>query len=142
MAKGQASPEAPSGRSVNLAGVAVGFQPIPNNKYPVVFAGGEWGDGPKAEYFSADFTVVGSDGGEFDGRHIYKIWSLSEKALPVMKGDFVALGKDADELEGEIDVDEIIAELNGASCVADVYIDTKNGYNNNKIRKLIATGEE
>lgn len=131
------APSRTSGHVVNMQGVTVGFVNMPNGNYPATFVGGEWKEGEKGEFFAADFVI--SDPEEYAGKHRSKTWSLSEGALPGVKGDLVALGADPDELDKpDVDLDPIFASLEGTPCFLDIIDNKKTGYN--EIRKITREG--
>jgi hypothetical protein len=119
------------GRRINFKDVPMGFEAVPAGRYRAVFGGGEWKEGKQAEYFRAEFTITG-DSEEWDGRKVSTNWSLSEKSRPIIKQQLNILGIPENELESEeFDMDDAIAQLQGAACCIEVAIN-KEGYSNIK----------
>ena len=111
---------------VDFTGVQTGFTPVPAGQYPVIFAKGEIKDSkstPGAKVVNAELTITDEGGEEASGRKLFLNWSLQPKALFRIKGDAVAFGVDPDDLEGEVDIDELLEVLKGREAIADVIIE-------------------
>lgn len=109
---------------VDFTGVSAGFEPVEPGQYPIIFTAGTVKDSkatPGAKYIGAELTV--SDEDEAKGRKFFLNWSLQPKALWRMKQDAVTFGIEPETLEGEVDIDELLEELQGREAVAEVSVE-------------------
>lgn len=86
--------------------------PVDPDTYPVTFTGFEIKTGPKAKFIAAEFTITDEDS-DFNGRKVYRNLSLSPNSLWAVKQFLLSAGADAEELEGEMELEEILQELVG-----------------------------
>lgn len=96
---------------LNLAGAKIqDFEPIPAGQYALVVSGGEikYTNGgpsdknPTGQYANFELTV---DGGEYDGRKLWKVCPLGGDGLGFLKEFLAATGKFEGDLDGDIDWD-------------------------------------
>lgn len=91
----------------------------------------------KYPYLNLMLTVT--EDGEYNNRKLWKIWSLSPKALFRMKQDLENLGYDVDEIEIDYDEDTMLVlepELSGMPCMATVTQRTYEGRLQNNVEVL------
>lgn len=108
------------------------FEPLEKGEYAcmieeIVYVEQQQED--KYDYLNVTLTVT--EEGEYANRKLWKVWSLSPKALFRMKQDLENLGVDVDELEIDYDEDSMQVlepELAGFPCIATV---TQRLYNGN-----------
>jgi hypothetical protein len=78
------------------------FDPLPAGEYLLRVVEAEEREGPTAPYINLRMEVVD---GDYAGRSIFEILSLSEKALFRLKGFMLAAGYEDEELAGSIEFD-------------------------------------
>lgn len=132
--------------SVDFTGVTEGFEPIPDGKQPATLEAWEWNDTPKSSNAKTDDPTVAltfriSDG-EFEGRKMFRNYSMSRQALWAFKRALVRLGIDPSELDGDIDLDEIMPDLVGAECVLKIGHHMWEGEARNDIKDVLLASEE
>lgn len=93
------------------------FSPIPNGTYDAVLTGWDLKDGDAGPYYNCEYTLDES-AGEFNNRKVWKVCSLSPKALWGFKRDMVRLGADPERMApgSDEDTDDVIASQVGGSC--------------------------
>lgn len=96
----------------------------------------------KYDYLNLRLSVTDE---EYLNRKLWKIWSLSPKALFRMKQDLENLGYDLDELEVDYDEDTLIVtepDLMGVPCIATVTQRTYEGKIQNQVDVLRSLDSE
>lgn len=83
------------------------------------------------------FTVLDD---EYKDRKLFKNYSLVPQALWAYKLGMVALGVDESVFDGEVDIDEIGAQVSGAECSVEVSTRPYNGRMTNNVDKLHPAG--
>lgn len=89
---------------------------MPEDVYPAKLEAWEYVEAAKNSgkpYVKLTFTV---DGGDYDGRKLFKNQSCQPKALWNFKRVLVRLGANPKDLEADIDPEEILPELISAEC--------------------------
>ncbi len=115
-------------------------EPLPADVYSAVVT--------KAEYIaqsknsgmptcSFEFTI---NDGPYDGRKLFRSYSVQPNALVFLKRVLLALGVDPDELSKEIDIDDVLADVLGNECNLKVSIGEYNGAPNNQIDNVMQAG--
>lgn len=102
---------------INFNGVSDGFEVIPSGDYAAVLESWKWHDKAKTSdngYLELKFAITE---GEYEGRNVWRNLSESDNALWAMKRALIRLGCSADDLDDEIDLDDIMPDLCGNSCV-------------------------
>jgi hypothetical protein len=97
---------------------------IPEGTYPATFTEHKMYPHPKADpkgapYVALTFTLAD---GEFEGRKLWRNFSLAPQALWALKRTIVALDAPEDALEGEVDIDELLTDLYGTACEVEVAV--------------------
>lgn len=99
---------------VNLAGVKTKVEAIPDGAYQAVFTGKQFAmsksNQPKV---TTTWTFSAEAGEDVAGRKAFIEYSLQPQALWKLKRDLIRLGVDADSLETNIDIDELLEDLKG-----------------------------
>lgn len=92
-----------------------GFEPVPDGIYDARLDGWELKQGAKGPYYNLTFLL---EGGDYNGRKIWMISSISDGALWRWKRDFIRLGANpADVAPGsDMDTDDVVASCVGAEC--------------------------
>lgn len=78
------------------------FEPLPAGEYLLRAVEAEEREGPTAPYINLRLEVVD---GDYAGRSIFEILSLSPKALFRLKGFMLAAGYEEEELAGSLEFD-------------------------------------
>ncbi|HSW91606.1 MAG TPA: hypothetical protein VLG09_03105 [Candidatus Saccharimonadales bacterium] len=131
-----------AGIVVPLAGVSVGFEPVPDGDYKSTFTGFKNGKtNPTPDGHSdpkIDFEFVIQEPAEYAGKKLFMTQSIivsGDKAnLHYLKEVMVLLGADPDDLETSIDTDEILTELRGNDAFMKVGHREFNGRTFNTVR--------
>ena len=103
--------------TLNFSGVeSKNFDALPNGKYEVLIHDIEEktvksGKNEGAPMWAVQFSV---NGGPFDNRRVFRNYTLIPESLWAVKGFLLALGYDAEQLDGEIDLD--LNDLIGLPC--------------------------
>lgn len=117
-------------RRDDLRGVKDGYELIPAGKYEVKVK--ESAIVPTrdnaGELWKLTLEVMS---GEFEGRLIWFQCSMSDAARPIRKGTCTALGLNTEEKPVDLQDDVI-----GCRALAEVYIDTYNGTEQSKVKRL------
>ena len=125
---------------VDFSGVSDSFEPIPVGDYDAVFTGFKIDKSKSTEgAFNAVLEFTISDP-EYSGRKAWANRSLLPQSLWVLKRAMVALGADADDLSGPIDLEEELDALKGADCRLRMSIREYEGRQNNQIDEVLAVG--
>lgn len=132
---------------VPLAGVATGFEPVPDGDYKSKFTAWKNGTTTKAEDGSGgdpkiDFEFTIEEPSDFAGKKLFMTQSVifsGEKAnLHFLKEALVRLGADPDLLEQNINTDEILRELRGNNVAMKVSHREYGGRTYNTVRLVDA----
>lgn len=140
-----------AGIRINFAEVESSFQPLPEGRYECIVEVVEVRESKSSDndYLNWEFTVQED---EFEGRKLWMITSLSEKALWKLKDTLVSLEviEEDEELEIEWEDDVDITpkegpritnpELEGVACIAVVYNEIYEGREQNRVREVVAVG--
>lgn len=89
---------------------------LPEDTYDAILEAWEYHPKSKSSgkpYVGLKFVV---QGGEHDGRSLFRNHSLEPKALWAFKRTLVRLGADGDELTESLDLEDLMPTLIGASC--------------------------
>lgn len=90
--------------------------PVPVDTYDAILESWEYHPSAKSSgqpYLSLKFAV---SGGDFDGRTLFRNFSLQAKALWAFKRALVRLGANSEDLTEEMDLDDVMPPLVGAMC--------------------------
>lgn len=102
---------------VPLAGVATGFEPVPDDNYTGKFTSFKNGRTRETNDPKIDFEFTIDEPAAYAGKKLFMTQSIiveGEKAnLHFLKETLVLLGADPADLEANIDTDEILKELRG-----------------------------
>lgn len=130
---------------VPLAGVATGFEPVPDGNYKGTFTAWKNGTTAQAENGGGgdpkiDFEFTINEPSEYGGKKLFLTQSVivtGEKAnLHYLKEILVLLGADPDALETSINTDEVLRELRGNDFAAKVGHREFNGRVFNTVRLM------
>lgn len=78
--------------------------------------------------------------GEYEGRKLFRSYSVQPNALVFLKQVLVALGIDPEDLSTEIDIDSVLDDILGSECMLDISIGEYNGSPNNQVDKVRPAG--
>lgn len=92
---------------------------LPQDTYRCTIADFSSESGPKGKYYKVKFTVT-DDESEYNGRSVYRNYSLSPAALFALKRFMLAAGTDALKFAGPLDTDEEMIALKGAEVDVEV----------------------
>lgn len=123
---------------VDFTGVSDSFEVIPTGNYPAVFTGYKVQPSkstPGEQVCVMEYTI--SDPA-YSGRKAWANRSLQPAALFSLKKDMIALGADAEELAGPIDLEEALDDLKGTECELALSVRMFNERENNQIDNVIA----
>lgn len=137
-----------AGVKINFAEVESSFEPLPEGRYECVVEKVEVRDSKSSDndYLNWELKVMDD---EYEGRKLWMITSLSEKALFRLKDVYLALGvieeDDEVELEWEDDVDIQQSEgplvtnpdVDGLACIAVVTNEIYEGRERNRVNDLL-----
>lgn len=107
------------------------FEALPAGRYLVRVETTEEREGQKAPYLAVTYEVIEPE--EYAGRKLFDNLSFSQKALFRFKGFLQAIGYTEEDLAEEFTWEE--GEFNDAELEVQVYIDTWEGKQTNKVRK-------
>ena len=125
--------------SVDLSDVSSGV-PEPG-EYSIIVHEVEVREGDKGPYLNWDLVITE---GEWEGRHLYHITSLSEKSLWNLVGFVEALGFEAELMELEYDEETgvlLYPEFVGSVAIAEVYNTTYENRDQARVSALLPIGE-
>lgn len=96
-------------------------EPVEAGNYEATFTGHKMGEGrdSKKPYVRMEYTI--SDG-EYAGRKVFRVQSLQEQSLWMLKQTMLTLGADPDLFDGEMDLEEALTDLYGSACLIEVSI--------------------
>jgi hypothetical protein len=89
-------------------------------------------------YVAITFTVT--DEG-FEGRKLFRNYSLQPQALWAFKQFLLTMGVDEDVISGEFEIDEVINDLKGAPCKLDVVQKSYRDRMQNEVVKVDAASD-
>lgn len=118
---------------VDFTGISDSFEAIPTGDYEAVFTGFKIAPSkstPGEQVCVMEYTLGDA---EFSGRKAWANRSLQPAALFSLKRDMIALGADAEELAGPIDLEESLEDIKGAECVLSLSVREYEGRQNNQI---------
>lgn len=128
------------GAKVDFSGVSTSFEVLEEGLYPGKLADFKYVAVSKSSgkpYYQLEFDIT-----EPEGRKAWRNYSLQPQSLFAIKRALIILGADEDDLEGEIDLDEVLPQLIGADCTLALVID--NEYDpdepRNKVAKILPAG--
>lgn len=101
---------------VDLTGIKTELELMPEDIYPATLSAWTYNAKSKSSNdpnVSLEFEV---SQGEYEGRKLFRVQSLGAKSLWSFKRALIRLGTDPDELEGPIDLEDIMPPLVGAPC--------------------------
>jgi len=84
-------------------------------------------------FYSLEFTI---SEGEYNGRKAWRNFSLQQQALWALQRAAIRLGADPDDVQGEVDMDEVLASLVGSECVLDIGVREYEGEDRNEIKAI------
>lgn len=139
------------GLKINFAEVESSFEPLPEGQYECIIETVEVRESKSSDndYLNWQFKVLDD---EYEGRMLWMITSLSEKALFRLKDVFLALGvieeDDEVDIEWEDDVDITPGEgprltnpeVEGLACIAVVTNEMYDGRERNRVNELLESG--
>lgn len=123
---------------IDFTGVKEGFEIIPEGKYPATLEKWEYFPTAKSSgepYVALTFHIIE---GEFEGRKLWRNYSLQKQSLWAIKRTAVRLGSDPDMLNGPLDLDDFLPDLVGAPCVVDVGIHPYNDEDRNDVKDVLS----
>lgn len=125
------------GIRVDFTDVKSGFEPIPEGKYDATVFEVEQkvGNNSGKPYLNWQLKI---QGGEFDGRRVFYMTSLSPNALWKLKANLNALGYSKEELEGDFDLDT--TDVVGKSCTVVITHEEYNGEVRDRVADLLEAG--
>jgi hypothetical protein len=88
------------------------------------------------EAIALTFTIQDENFPEHEGRKQWRNYSLQPQALWALKKSLVDLGCDPEELEGTVDLEEVIGQLIGNKCLIEVGVRMYEGEERNEVRKV------
>jgi hypothetical protein len=103
------------------------YEPLPEDTYDVVVTGVTEKQGPSAPYLWWELTVVG---GQFDGRKLFHMTSLSKAALFGLKRTLIAFGVSSEAVRAGYDFEP--TDFINVKCAAKTTIEEYNGQMRNK----------
>ena len=120
------------GLRVDFTNVESGFEPIPEGEYEATVYSCEVKTGQTSgqPYLNWQFKL---QGGEFDGRRVFYITSLQPQSLWNLKKLLIALGYNAEDLKGSLDLEPIMAEVPGIECVVVIGHEEYNGETRDRV---------
>lgn len=139
------------GLRINFAEVESSFEPLPEGQYEVVIETVEVRESKSSDndYLNWQFKVLDD---EYEGRMLWMITSLSERALFRLKDVFLALGVIEEDEEIDIEWEEgvditpqegprlINPEVEGLACIAVVTNEMYDGRERNRVNELLESG--
>ena len=122
---------------VDFTDVQDGFQPIPEGKYDATVFEVEQkvGQNSGKPYLNWQLKI---QGGEFDGRRVFYMTSLSPGALWKLKANLNALGYSKEQLEGDFELDP--TDLVGRECTAIITHEEYQGQVRDRVADILAAG--
>jgi hypothetical protein len=125
------------GIRVDFTDVKSGFEPIPEGKYEAVVFEVEQkvGQNSGKPYLNWQLKI---QGGEFDGRRLFYMTSLSPNALWKLKTNLIALGYTKEEVEGDFDLD--LPDLCGRECTVVVTHEEYQGEMRDRVADILEAG--
>lgn len=133
--------------NINFADVEGSFDAMPEGRYPVIIEKVEVRESKSSDnnYFNWELTITE---GEFEGRKLWMITSLSPKALFRLKDVYEALGVLEDEMDLQWDDDVEITpqagplvlhpDVVGLPAIAIVGIEPYDGKDRNRVNDLVS----
>lgn len=115
------------------------FATLPAGQYPVVIESVELRESKSSEHPYLNFTLAVADG-EFTGRKLWFIGSLSPKALWRLKALFDSFGFEGEQAELEVDDGSGILlspELAGLAAMATVSVEQYQNKDRNRVDELL-----
>ena len=124
------------GITVDFTGVQSGFEPIPEGKYEAtVFQVEQKTSQAGNPYLNWQFKI---QGGDFDGRRMFYMTSLTPQSLWKLKQVLHRLGYTDEQLEGEFELD--LADLPGLECTIVVGHEQYNGETRDRVLDVLEAG--
>jgi len=114
------------------------YEALPRGRYPVVIESVTVRESETSEYPYLNWELR-VDGGEFEGRHLFLMTSLSPKALWRLRGILEALGVFEETMEFEVDdsTSELVSpDLIGIEAEATVSVEKYEGQLRNRVENL------
>lgn len=122
---------------INFTGVG---QPVPADTYSAVVTKTDYVAESKGSGMpTVAFQWVINEG-DHEGRTLFRSYSVQPKALIFLKKVLVALGVDAESLEADIDIDDVIATLIGQECNLVVSVGEYRGSPSNSVDDVLPAG--
>lgn len=106
--------------TVDFTGVSTEFEPMDEGYYPATLEAWEAGvakTGKKGPKVDLSWEVAS---GEYEGRKLFRTFSMDKKALWAFKRALIRMGADEDELASAVDLEVLMPQLLGAPCVLKV----------------------
>jgi len=115
-------------------------QPLPEDTYSAIVDTAKYNPQSKTSGNpTVEFSWIVNDG-EYEGRKLFRSYSVQPNALVFLKQVLVAHGVDPEKLSTEIDLDDVLADVQGVEVLLDVTIGEYNGSPNNQVTKVRAPG--
>lgn len=141
-----------AGIRINFAEVEGGFEPVPEGTYEVMVEEVEVRESRSSDnnYLNWRFRILDE---EYEGRFLWNITSLSERALFRLKEVFLALDVIAEDDEISIDWEDDVdittssgprlvePEVEGLACALVVRIEPYEGKDRNRVTAILPAGE-
>jgi len=124
----------------SMEGVAVGFEPMPSGVYMAEVTdvdertAGPDAKNPGSTYLSVEFTIHDD---EYEGRKQWTNVSLTEKALPMLKGFLVGVGYDESEVNAMTELDPDDWEGRQCRIVVSEGRNPKTKEKNNSVKRVL-----
>lgn len=121
------------------------FEALPKGEYDCVIEEAKLVEpSEEGKYPYINLTLKVTEDGEYEGRKLWMIWSLSPNALFRMKGDLENLGLAVEELDVDYDEDSMVVtspEVVGLPVTASVSTRTYQNRLQNQVDVLRSLGE-
>lgn len=117
------------------------LSPIPPGKYASTFS--EFKIVPEAKgsgqpYAALTFTINAEEG-EYEGRKLWRNFSLQPQSLWALKQALINLGCSSDSFNAGDDLEDLLGSMVGSECILDVGMKQFNGEDRNDVRKVLAS---
>lgn len=124
---------------IDFTGVKTTFEPIPDGEYQATVT--DWeiketkeGKNEGASYIAVEFTI---SEGEFENRKQWRNYSMLRQSLWALKKMLVNCGLSEDDLDGELDLDDLMPEVVGAPCTLKIGHHTYDGEVRNDVKDVL-----